>query len=176
MIHKPSALIGATVALGSRALLPHVILLKLRRDVAKLNSGDYRPLLSSYTDDAVLWFNDRHHRWAGQHRGKAAIERFLQDFTGAGLKGEVVGLWTGGPPWAMTMAVRFDDHAHAPTGEKLYSNRVAMVIRTRWGRIVEQQDFFEDTGRILEFEQKLRTLGIAQVQEARREGAPSPAP
>ena len=36
------ALVGAAAALGSRALLRNLILIKLRRDLRALNSGDYR--------------------------------------------------------------------------------------------------------------------------------------
>ncbi len=153
---------GVAAAFGARALMHRVLLAQLNRNVAALNAGDYRPLLASYAEDAVLHFNDGPHRWAGEHRGRAAIERFLQEFVGAGLKGEIRGLWTGGPPWAMTMVVRFDDEARAG-GERLYANRVTMVIRTRWGRIVEQQDFYEDSERIPAFEQALRAHGIGPV-------------
>jgi ketosteroid isomerase-like protein len=69
-------------------------------------------------------------------------------------------LWIAGPPWAMTLVVRFDDHAEAPSGERIYENRTAIVARTRWGRIVEQWDFYEDTGRILELERRLSELEV----------------
>ena len=121
---------------------------------------DYRPLLGGYADDAVLHFNDGPHRWAGDHRGKPAIERFLRDFTGAGITGEIGALWIGGPPWALTLVVRFDDRATAGGGEELYANRTVIVARTRWGKIVEQDDFYLDTARIVAFEEKLRALGV----------------
>ncbi len=106
-------------------------------------------------------------RWIGKRSlvGDATFfepERFLQEFVGAGLSGEIRQLWIAGPPWALTMAARFDDEASAG-GERLYANRVAMVIRTRWGRIVEQQDFYEDSERIPAFERALREHGIAPV-------------
>src|SRR3954447_14787920 len=141
-------LIGAAAGLGARALFVRALRVKFGRDLAKLNAGDYAPLLSAYADDAVLAFNDGDHRWAGEHRGKAAIERFFQDFTAAGLQGELVDVQMSGPPWALTLWTRFDDQAHGPDGELLYRNRVAMVIRTRWGKIVRHEDFYEDTGRI----------------------------
>jgi ketosteroid isomerase-like protein len=155
-------LLGIAAALGARVLLQRVLLWQFARNVAALNAGDYRPLLANYAEDAVLYFNDGPHRWAGEHRGRDAIERFLQEFVGAGLKGELRQLWTAGAPWAMTMAVRFDDEASAG-GEQLYANRVAMVIRTRWGRIVEQQDFYEDSERIPALERALREHGIEPV-------------
>jgi len=163
MIHKPSLLAGAGAAIAVRALLPRLALLKLRSDVRRLNAGDYEPFLAGYADDAVLHFNDGPHRWSGDYRGKPEIERFLREFTAAGLKGEIRELWVAGPPWALTLIARFDDHATGPNGEELYANRVAIVARTRWGKIVEHEDFYEDTGRILAFDEKLRALGIGPV-------------
>jgi ketosteroid isomerase-like protein len=156
-------LIGAAAAFAGRALFVRALRFKFERDLAKLNAGDYRPLLRGYADDAVIVFNDGDHRWAGEHRGKAAIERFLQDFTAAGLKGELHDLHVAGPPWAMTVMVCFDDEAHGPDGEELYRNRVAMLIRTRWGKIVHHQDFYEDTGRIESLELRLRELERERV-------------
>ena len=161
-------LAGAGAAIAGRALLPHLALLKLRRDVAKLNAGDHRPLLAGFADDAVLHFNEGPHRWSGDHRGKPAIERFLRDFTGAGLQGELGMLWISGPPWALTLAVRFDDHATGPEGEELYANRVMIVARTRWAKIVEQRDFYEDTGRIAALDEKLRALGVEPAGDPTR--------
>ena|SRR5437764_1752847 len=163
MIDKRSALLGAGAAVAARAVLPHLLLLKLRRDVRRLNDGDYRPLLSGYAEDAILHFNEGPHRWSGQHRGKPAIERFLRDFVSAGLRGEVRKVWIGGPPWALTLVARFDDRASGPRGEELYANRVVIVARTRWGRIVEHEDFYLDTGRIDALEEKLRAIGVEPV-------------
>jgi ketosteroid isomerase-like protein len=163
VIDRRIALLGAGAAVAAQALLPRVILLKLRHDVRRLNAGDYRPLLSGYADDAVLHFNEGPHRWSGKYRGKAAIERFLREFVGAGIAGEVRSLWIGGPPWALTLVARFDDHARGPAGEELYANRVVIVARTRWGKIVEHEDFYLDTARIVAFEEKLAALGMAPV-------------
>ena len=160
MIDKRSMLIGAGAAVATRALLPRLVLLKLRRDVQRLNDGDYGPLLAGYADDAVLHFNAGPHRWSGDHRGKPAIERFLKNFTGARIRGQLNEIWIGGPPWALTMAARFDDRATGPDGEELYANQVAIVVRTRWGKIVEHEDYYLDTGRIVAFEEKLHALGV----------------
>jgi ketosteroid isomerase-like protein len=163
MTHKSSLIAGAGAAIAARALLPRLALVKLRRDLRRLNEGDYKPLLAGYADDAVLHFNKGPHRWSGDHRGKPAIERFLREFTAAGLKGEIRDLWIAGPPWAMTLIARFDDRATGPAGEELYSNRVVIVARTRWGKIVEHDDFYVDTERILAFEGKLQALGMRPV-------------
>ena len=150
--------LGAVAAFGGRALFVRALRFKFERDLARLNAGDYRPLLAGYADDAVIAFNDGDHRWAGEHRGKAAIERFLRDFTAAGLKGELHDLHIAGPPWSMTAMVCFDDEARGPDGEQLYSNHVAMLLRTRWGKIVRHEDFYLDTGRIEAFDRRLRDL------------------
>ena len=163
MIDKRSVLIGAGAAIAGRAALPRLIRCKLVRDVRRLGAGDYHPLLSGYAEDAVLHFNEGPHRWSGQHRGKAAIEHFLREFVKAGLTGEVGQVWIGGPPWALTLVARFDDRATGPGGEELYANQVVIVARTRWGRIVEQEDFYLDTARIVAFEEKLQALGIEPV-------------
>jgi ketosteroid isomerase-like protein len=158
-----AAAAGAGSALGARAALARLVLLKLRRDVRALNAGDHGPVLGGYADDAVLMFNEGDHRWSGVHRGKAAIETFLRNFTGAGLQGEITELLMSGPPWRLTLVARFDDHARDPGGEELYRNRVVLLVRTRWGRIVHHEDFYEDTERIAAFDRRLRELGVAPV-------------
>jgi ketosteroid isomerase-like protein len=132
----------------------------LRRDLRAVNAGDHRPLLAGYADDAVLRFNDGDHRWAGEHRGREAIERFLRNFVAAGRRGERRELFTQGPPRRMALVVPFDDRALGSEGEELYRNRTVLAIRTRWGRIVEHEDLYEDTERIEAFERRLRALGV----------------
>jgi ketosteroid isomerase-like protein len=156
-------LAGAALALGARALFPRLLLLKFRPEVAKLNAGDYKPLLSSYADDFVLHFNEGPHRWSGDWVGKAAFDRFLQNFTTAGIQGEIKAVATSGPLWALTMWVRFDDHADAPDGTRIYENQTVLVLRTRWGKVVEQHDFYVDSAAILAFERALQELGVPAV-------------
>lgn len=159
---------GALAATVARGLLGRAILLKLRRDVRALSAGDYRPSLAAYAEDAVLFFNEGTHRWAGEHRGKRAIERFFRDFVGAGLEGEIRELFFAGPPWRMTLMLRFDDRAHGPSGEELYRNRTALLARTHWGKVVWQQDFYEDTERIGALDAKLTELGVMPADAAAR--------
>lgn len=156
-------LAGAALALGARALFPRLLLLKFRPDVAKLNAGDYKPLLSAYADDFVLHFNEGPHRWSGDWVGKPAFDRFLQNFTAAGLQGEIKSFATSGPLWALTMWVRFDDHADAPDGTRIYENQTVLLLRTRWGKVVEQHDYYFDTGAILGMEEALVELGVPAV-------------
>lgn len=161
-------MLGALTMAAARAALRRGMLAKLRQDVDRLNHGDPGPFLSGFADDAVLRFAPGEHRWAGDHRGKPAIERFLRMFVAARLQGQIQDLWFGGPPWAMTIVVRFDDHAKAPHGQTIYANRTAIVVRTRWGKIVEQEDFYVDTVRMAAFDQRLRDLGIAAEPSSAR--------
>jgi ketosteroid isomerase-like protein len=152
---------GAAVAFAARAALTRALLLKFRRDVRALSAGDYGPVLAAYAEDAAIRFNDGAHRWAGEHRGKAAIERFLRDFVAAGIEGEIVELFVSGPPWRMTLLARFDDRAHDPDGTEVYRNRTVLFVRARWGRIVYQEDFYEDTRRIEALERSLLERGVS---------------
>jgi ketosteroid isomerase-like protein len=158
-----SVFAGAALAVGARALLPQLLRVKFDRDVRRLNAGEHSTLLSSYAEDAVLRFNDGDHRWAGEWVGKPAIDRFLQNFTAANVQGEIRQIAVAGPPWALTILVRFDDHADGPDGTRLYDNRTVLVLRTKWGRIVDHEDFYVDTAAIETFDRKLTALGVEPV-------------
>jgi ketosteroid isomerase-like protein len=154
---------GAATAIVARAALTRGLLFQFRRDVRALSAGDYGPVLAAFAEDSAIRFNDGPHRWAGEHRGKAAIERFLRNFVAAGIEGEIVELFVVGPPWRMTLLARFDDRAHDPDGAEVYRNRTVLLARTRWGRIVCQEDFYEDTARIEALERNLVQRGVSPV-------------
>lgn len=154
---------GAAAAVAARSLFVKAVTAKLNRDVARINDGDYGPLLSGYADDAVLVFADGEHRWAGRHEGRAAIERFLKDFVNAGVKGEIKDVLIAGPPWAMRMHVRFDDGVTTEDGEQLYRNRTVLCIRSRNGKIVLHEDFYEDTERIAALDRALTERSVEPV-------------
>ncbi len=162
-MNRKSLITGAALAVTARALLPQLLLAKFRPDVAKLNAGDHSSLLAAFADDAVLHFNDGDHRWAGDWVGKPSIDRFLRNFTAAKVQGEIKEVTTSGPPWALTMWVRFDDHADAPDGTRLYENRTVLVLRTKWGKVVDQEDFYVDTEAIAALDRKLTELGVAPI-------------
>lgn len=156
-----SVVIGAALAFAGRGVVGRAVRWKFSRDVGALNAGTYDGLLSAYSDDAVLHFNEGDHRWSGSWSGKPAIEAFLRTFAAAGLQGEIKAIAMSGPPWALTLWARFDDRAVGPDGEQLYANRTAIVLRTRWGKVIEQDDFYADTAQIVEFDRKLTALGIS---------------
>lgn len=162
-MHLRSFILGAKLAIIGRALLPRLLLVKFARDVKKLNAGNYSALLNAYADDAVLRFNEGDHRWAGNWVGKAQIGRFLQNFTNAKVQGEIKHIAISGPLWALTMWARFDDHADGPDATRLYENRTVLLIRTRWGKIVEHEDFYVDTENMVAFDRKLAELGVGPV-------------
>jgi ketosteroid isomerase-like protein len=63
------------------------------------------------------------------------------------------------PPYEWELARGPKPRCASPV--QLYANRVVIVARTRWGRIVEHEDFYLDTARTVAFEEKLAALGIA---------------
>lgn len=154
---------GAALALAGRSLVVRALRWKFEGDIRRLNAGDASGLIGAYADDAVLSFTVGDHRFAGEWRGQAEIARFLENFTAAGLQGEIKDVAISGPPWALTIWARFDDHADGPDGEPLYANRTVLVLRTRWGKIVRHEDFYFDTAPMAEFDRRLTELGIAAV-------------
>ena len=155
--------LGVTLTVVARGLMIRLLLLKFGRDVRKLNAGDHSSLLAAYHDDFVLHFHTGDHRWSGDWVSKKAMDRFLQNFTAARIQGEIRQIAISGPPWAMTLWARFDDHADGPDGTRIYENRTVLVLRTRWGKIVEQDDFYIDTERFLTFDRALAELGVQPV-------------
>jgi uncharacterized protein (TIGR02246 family) len=127
----------------------------VRRGVRALNSGDPGPLLASFSDDAVLTFPGQS-SWAGEYRGKAAIEQFVGRFHEAGLRGEVQEILVNGPPWRMTVGAVFVDRATGADGATVYENRALLLMHGRWGKIVSQEDFL-DTQKVAAFDEALRT-------------------
>ena len=125
----------------------------LRRNIRRVNAGDYRPMLGFYAKDAVLVFPGRN-SWAGEHRGKEAIERFLQRFVRVGMQFEAHEILVSGPPWNASACVRFSDSARDTNGKVVYANRGIIYVKTSWGKITLQEDF-EDIERVAEFDKWL---------------------
>jgi hypothetical protein len=111
----------------------------------------------------VLRFAPGAHRWAGDWVGTAELDAFFRNFVGARVRGTIREIALSGPPWALTLWVRFDDHADGEDGERLYENRTVLVLRTRWGKVVEHEDFYVDTTRMADFDRELTRRGVAAV-------------
>ncbi len=122
----------------------------IRRNIRALSSGDVAPLLAGYSEDAVLVFPGTS-SWAGEYRGKTAIEIFLRRFVDARLGGEADEILVNGPPWRTTICVLFTDRATDKMGNTVYENRAVLFARATWGKITYQEDF-EDTHKIEAFD------------------------
>ena len=78
-----------------------------------------------------------------------------------------------GPPWNIRVAVRAHVWAAAPDASDAYDNRAVLMMNTRWGRILRQEDY-EDTQRAAAFDDYLehhpvvmpRTSGRAHADAA----------
>jgi ketosteroid isomerase-like protein len=151
-----AALAGAAAAAAARAAYTGAVRTVLRRKAAALMAGDPEPMLRMYAPDATMVFPGVH-SWGRTYRGRDEIEAFLRRFHASGLRGELGTIFVEGPPWATRLAIEFDDHACDPDGTKVYENRALIVLRTRWGRVV-QEEVFEDTQKVAAFD---RHLGLA---------------
>jgi ketosteroid isomerase-like protein len=120
--------------------------LVLRRNIRRVNEGDYKPMLDGYAKDAVLIFPGEN-SWAGEHRGRDAIEKFLQRFVRVGIQFEAHEILVHGWPWSARICVRFSDSARAPDGALIYENSGVIYVKTSWGKITLQEDF-EDTEKV----------------------------
>jgi ketosteroid isomerase-like protein len=125
----------------------------IRRAVRRINAGDYRPMLSSFADDAVLVFPGEH-SWGGEYKGKGEIEKFLRRFVEVGIQLEPHEIVVHGWPWNTTVMLRFTNEARDESGNVVYANRGAIFARATWGKIKFQEDF-EDTQKVVAFDKYL---------------------
>jgi hypothetical protein len=134
----------------------------IRRNIAQLNAGDYRPALAMYGDDLEFSFPGDN-SWADEfqpfergrhahvtHRGKAEMERFLLRYVAAGIQMDVEDILVNGPPWNMRAAVRVHVWSPGESGDR-YSNRAVLFVTATWGRLRTQEDY-EDTQRAAAFD------------------------
>jgi ketosteroid isomerase-like protein len=138
----------------------------IRRNISKLNAGDYGPALAMYADDVEFSFPGDN-SWADEfrpfeagrqasvtHRGKDEMERFLQRFTAAGIRMEVEDILVNGPPWHLRAAVRAHVWSPGPDGDR-YANRAVLFVTAAWGKLHTHEDY-EDTARSAAFDAQLR--------------------
>ncbi|MGW4482154.1 nuclear transport factor 2 family protein [Rhodococcus triatomae] len=151
---------GASTTSGGRFVVRHAVLSRFERYVVSLNAGDHRPLLAAYHPNAVLRFPDGDRPWSGLHVGRDAIETFLRGYVAGDFRGEITEAYFGGPPWRMTAVVRFHGRSSPRNRGEGQRSRFVLLVRTQWGRIVEQEDFFENSARTEAFEARLRQLGL----------------
>jgi ketosteroid isomerase-like protein len=131
----------------------------IRRNLRKLNEGNYEPALAMFRGDATLTFPGDN-SWANQHRptergreafathrGLAEIEAFLQRNVEARIHLAVDDILVNGPPWNTRVAIRVHEWVEGPDGQDHYSNRAVLFVNTTWGKIRREEDYL-DTERI----------------------------
>ena len=135
----------------------------IRRNIRRLNEGDYGPTLAMFAPDATLAFPGNN-TWANQHRptqkgreafathrGRAEIEAFLRRYVESGMHMEVDDILVNGVPWRARAALRVHHWEEGPDGQDRYNNRAILFVNTSWGRIRSQEDY-EDTERVAELD------------------------
>jgi ketosteroid isomerase-like protein len=150
----------------------------IRRNIDKLNEGDYRPALKMFAEDATLtfpgdnsWSNQYRPAGAGReasptHLGRREIQSFLERYVSYGMQMVVEDILVNGPPWNARAAVRAHNWVPGEAGEPdRYSNRAVLFVTTRWGKIQTQEDY-EDSERAAAFDLTLTVAGPTTHQEA----------
>lgn len=140
----------------------------IKRNIERLNAGDYGPSLAMYSPEARFTFpgdnswatmfqpHQRGRAAVPTHRGRREIEAFLRRYTELGIQMVVEDILVNGPPWRARAAVRCHDWVPGEGGADVYDNRAVLWVQTRWGRIVEHEDY-EDTERTAAFDTYLGT-------------------
>lgn len=128
----------------------------VRTVIGRLNAGDIRLLMVTVASDAVLVFPGES-SFAGEHRGKHAIEAWLKRFVELGPRFVVHDVAVAGPPWNMRVCFRFSDRITVPGGGD-YDNEGMEYLRMRWGMIREQRVYL-DTERVARLDARLAAAG-----------------
>jgi ketosteroid isomerase-like protein len=115
----------------------------LDRNLAKLNAGDYKPLLRMDADDVRFRFPGDS-SWATELQGKDELAKWLQRFVDTGLHISADQVALSGPPWNQKLAVRGTDYLRTPAGETVYENRYVIFGTLAWGKLREYE-VYEDT-------------------------------
>ena len=141
----------------------------IRRNIRALNSGRYGPALAMFSPDAQLTFPGQN-SWSRQfreptlgrerhvtHRDRSEIEAFLKRYCELGIQMAVEDILVNGPPWNLRAAMRARVWIDGKDGgEDIYTNRAVVFVRSRWGKIVSQEDY-EDSERAAALDQHLGT-------------------
>jgi ketosteroid isomerase-like protein len=124
----------------------------IRSVIEKLNAGDRDAIMRMFADDALLVFPGSS-SFAGEHRGKAAIEAWMERFLALRPSFVVHDVGAAGPPWNLRVFFRFSDRIPIPGGGE-YENRGMEYLRIRWGKTREQRVYL-DTEKVAEFDAQL---------------------
>jgi ketosteroid isomerase-like protein len=114
------------------------------------NAGDVEAVMAMMTDDIRLVFPGTS-SWAGEYRGKLAVEGFVRRVVEHGLQYRVHDALIKGPPWNMTLVYLISDEARDAAGNIIYANRAVEYCKLRWFKMYESE-IFEDTERSSAFD------------------------
>jgi hypothetical protein len=109
----------------------------------RIRAGDIRPALLLDAPEVTLTFPGDS-SWAGVHRGKPAVARWLQRFVAAGLQIYPDQVVATGFPWKTTACIRGHIHLRDGSGAIVYQNRYVIWGQLAWGRM-RQYEVYEDT-------------------------------
>lgn len=131
----------------------------IRRNIRQANEGHYGSALAMLAPDATLTFPGDN-SWSRQfrepvadryphptHVGRNEIEAFLRRYAEHNIQMEIEDILVNGPPWNLRIAVRVNDWIQDDAGTERYTNRAVLMVRSRWGKVVQQEDY-EDTERV----------------------------
>ena len=125
-----------------------IVRAKLRAAFAETSrTHDAEKTAAQFAPDAVLAFAGDS-ELGGERHGCAAIAAWFRRLfaTFADFRLEPLTIVVNGPPWATTVATRFQVKATLPDGTA-YANEGMQYVRLRWGRIVEDR-IYEDTAKL----------------------------
>jgi ketosteroid isomerase-like protein len=114
----------------------------IRRNMARLNQGDYRSGVQLDAPDIHFRFPGDS-SWAVEIHSRDDHARWLQRFADTGLQLDADEVIAQGPPWNTTLCVRGTSHLDTEDG-RVYENRYVMWGRLAWGRL-RAYEVYEDT-------------------------------
>jgi ketosteroid isomerase-like protein len=114
----------------------------IRRNMSRLNEGDYRSAVQLDAPDIQFRFPGDS-SWATEIHNREDHARWLQRFSDAGLQLDAHEVVAQGLPWNTTLCVRGTSHLDSEDG-RVYENRYVMWGRMAWGRL-RAYEVYEDT-------------------------------
>ena len=110
------------------------LLTQFRREREALNQGTTARCWTVSPMTPCFISMTRHHRWAGEHRGRDQIETFLGFRSGRAPGEKFSTCGTSGPP-PMTAVARFDDRSTGPDGQEFSLNQTMIMVRDQMGKV-----------------------------------------
>ena len=113
---------------------------------------DVRTVVRTFAKDAHLVFPGDS-SFGGDHRGRPAVEAWLERFVSLGPSFTIHDVAVAGPPWSMRVCFHFTDRIPIPGGGQ-YANEGMEYVLIRWGLIREQRVFL-DTQKVADLDARL---------------------